>query len=881
MPEQDGENMKSIAHLIRFGAALGILGGMAPAAVAQGVDAGIIEEVLVTARKREDALQDVPLSVTAFTAGQLQQRSFRDLQDISQDTAGLVYENFATAGLSTAAVIRSMGQTFTTARIQNTAVFLDGVYLQRQSMINPGLMDLERVEIVKGPQNAQFGRNAFSGVVHYVTRQPESELTADARATYGDGGRMDAQGSVSIPLVPDTMFLRLSAGRSEFDGHTENAHPFAGAGPGGGTNGLVGGWDDQFYSASLRWMAAPDLEMGLSHYQTVSLREPQAFYNLNGARYAYDTAEFAGPPTFAFLAPLATNCNNTVTFSSRVPFPAAGPHAYCGELPTSPPVLTDPKLSAAGFADTSGRIVIDPRSLAVDSKSKITRFSLDYDMTESLNLNYQFGYVEHEADGHGTAEGRASLAGSTVAYAPVRQIPFPPFLEQLGPPGSYGAIAHASTFNANPGEALQAASHEMRLTRSAGGLTLRAGAYYSVNDDEDGGTFYFLPPCDGAANCGVRVPDGSSPLMGTYLAVIPAVPGQLNIGIPHLYDSGHGAFGNHVVYQDRVAALFGDLEWQLSDQFTVALEARNTWERKSFKQLSTTFANPIPDGVSDSDEIDFTFFTPRAILEWRPADANMLYGLVAKGVKTGGFNAVDPAANPEQAVYDEERNTTFEIGSKNRFFNDRMTLNAAAYLIDWNDLQGTEAATSPDAWTNDVVGNIGDAEVTGLEIDGLLVATDNFFIDYHIAYSNAQYTDAVYLSSVAGPHSSWGCNNSVCRADGRVDGNQVERTAKSQYGAGLNFVRGLGDGWQLGARIDFNYRSEMYATPMNLAHNGDRILSNASVNLSGDNWNVTLWGRNIFDEEYVANSFVLPSFTRYIVGLGARRTMGLTVSYSL
>ena len=881
MPALDGGNMKSIAHLIRFGVVLGVLGGMAPTAAAQGVDAGIIEEVIVTARKREDALQDVPLSVTAFSAEQLQRRSFRDLQDISQETSGLIYENFATAGLSTAAVIRGLGQTFTTARIQNTAVFLDGVYLQRQSMINPGLMDLERVEIVKGPQNAQFGRNAFSGVVHYVTRQPGNELSTDVRATYGDGGRMDAQGSLSIPLVPDTMFVRLSAGRSEFDGHTENAHPFADRGPGGGTNGLVGGWDDQFYSASLRWMAAPDLEMSLSHYRTDSLREPQAFYNLNGARYAYDTSEFTGPPTFAFLAPLAANCNHTVTFSSRAPFPAAGPHAYCGELPSSPPALSDPKLSAAGFGDTSGRIVIDPRSLAVDSTSKITRFNLDYDMTESLNLNYQFGHVEHMADGHGTAEGRASLAGSTVAYAPVRQTPFPPFIEQLGPPGSFGAIAHASTFNANPFEELEASSHEIRLTRSTEGLTLRAGAYFSKNDDEDGGVFYFLPPCDGAANCGVRVPDGSNPLMGTYLAVVPVVPGALNIGIPHVYASGHGAPGNHVVYQDKVTALFGDLEWQVSDQVTVALEARNTWEEKSFDQSSTTFGSAIPDSVAGSDEIEFSFFTPRAILEWTPTDASMLYGLVAKGVKTGGFNAVDPAANPGQAVYDEERNTTFEIGSKNRFFNDRMTLNAAAYLIDWQDVQGTEAAASPDAWTNDVVGNIGDAEVTGLEIDGLLVATDNFFIDFHMAYSDARYTDAVYLSSVAGPNSSWGCNNSVCRADGRVDGNQVERTAKSQYGAGLNFVQGLGNGWQLGARIDFNYRSEMYATPMNLAHNGDRTLSNASINFSGDNWNVTLWGRNIFDEEYVANSFVLPSFTRYIVGLGTRRTMGLTVSYSL
>ena len=91
---------------------------------------------------------------------------------------------------------------------------------------------------------------------------------------------------------------------------------------------------------------------------------------------------------------------------SGAPFPARGPHAYCGEFPSSPPALADVKLQAAGFGDTSGRIVIDPRSLALDSKTKITRFNFDYEMTDSLSLGYQFGYVDHDAHGSGTAEGR-------------------------------------------------------------------------------------------------------------------------------------------------------------------------------------------------------------------------------------------------------------------------------------------------------------------------------------------------------------------------------------------------------------------------------------------------------------------------------------------
>ena len=872
-----------------WGTSLGVLAsavlfpGLALPASAQDEGAGIIEEIVVTARKREDTLQEVPLSVTAFTTEQLEGRNFRDLQDVAQETSGLVYENFATAGLSTAAVVRGMGQTFTTARIQNTAVFLDGVYLQRQSMINPGLMDLERVEIVKGPQNSQFGRNAFSGVVNYVTKRSERELAADLSATYGNGDRVDARANASLPILADTLYLRLAVGTSTFDGHTGNDHPFASSGPGGdrNTDDRIGGWNDQFHSASLHWTPGLDWDIELGYYQTDSIREPQAFYNLNGARYAYDTAEFGGPPAFAFVAPLGTNCNETVTFSTRAPFPAQGPHAFCGELPTSPPVLPDPKLEAAGFGDTSGRIVIDPRSLAVDASSTITRLKIDYDLDESLDLSYQFGQVEHEADGFGTAEGRASLVGSSVAYVPVRQTPFPPFVQQLGPPGSFGAIAHAATFNATPSEALESTSHELRLTRSTEKLTLRVGLYQSQTDDEDGGTFFFVPPCSDGANCRVPVPSGANPLAGRFIAVVPVVPGAVHVGIPHVYDTGHGVLGNHVSYEDKVGAVFGDLEWQMSDRTTLAVEARYTTERKSFEQFSTTFGAPMPDNVAATDEQKFTFFTPRLILERKLADDNMVYGLVAQGVKTGGFNAVDPAANPGQAVYAEEQNTTYEIGTKNRFLDGRLTVNAAFYVIDWSDVQGSEAAASPDAWTNDVVGNIGDASVVGFEVDGWLRPSDNVSIDYHLAYTDAEYEDAVYLSSVAGPNSSWGCNGSVCRADGRVDGNQVERTAKWQYGAGLNVSRSLGDGWRLGARIDFNYRSKMYATPMNLAHNGDRMLANANASLAKGKLSFVMWGRNILDEEYVANSFVLPSFTRYIVGLGARRTIGVTVGYNL
>ena len=842
------------------------------------------ECLVVTAHRRDERLQDVALSITAFTAADIERRDLRDLHDIAQETSGLVYERYANSGLSSATVIRGMGQKSTTARIPNTAVFLDGIYLQRQSMLSLGLLALERVEVVKGPQNSQFGRNAFAGVVHYVTKPPTDERIGDFALTYGSGGRSDRRASVAGPLVANKLRGRLSIGQSTFDGHTANVHPFAHYGPANATNDLLGGGDDASYSAALIWTPSERWEIGAATYQTETLREPQPYYDLDGVRYAYDSGEFAGPPTFAWLGPTAANCLDTMTFSDRVPFPVEGLHAWCGEFPKSPPMLDDARLAEAGFGDTRGAIVVDPRSVALDARSRIARLNVRYHATPSMSLEYQFGYVEHEADSFGTVGGRSSLVGSLIPYTPVNETPTPPFITALGPPGSFGAVAATSIFNATPMEKLKATSHELRLTWIRGDLIARAGLHVSDNEDEDASTYRFVPPCTTAAVCRAPVWAANNPLAGRYIATAPVIPGERNVGVPHIFATGHGVRGDHAIYGDNIATVFGDVEWPIAEAWSLALEARYTREKKAFEQLSSTFGGPIPANVTTRKGGVFAFFTPRATLKWMPSDGHMLYGLVAKGVKTGGFNAVDLDQHPEQAHYDEERSHTFELGVKNRLFDNTLTLNAAVYRIDWQDIQGSEAANSTDAWTRDVIGNIGDADVVGFEVDGVWLASDRFFIDYSVAYSDAKYDEAIYLSAVAGAYSSWGCDDSVCRADGRVDGNQVERTSKNQYSVGFNYganLAGRRAGWSVNARLDFNYRSRMYATPMNLAHNGSRTLANASVHVALGPWRGTLWARNIGDAEYVGNSFVVPSFTRYIVGLGARRTLGLTLRYVL
>jgi len=829
------------------------------AAWAQTYGTTSADEIIVTARKKEETLDQVPLQISVFDAKTIETRDFRDLTDLAQSTPGLEYENYVSAGLSTAPVIRGMSQTFTTSRIQNTSAFLDGVYLQRQSMVNPGLMEIERVEVVKGPQSAVYGRNSFSGAINYISKAPTDELTGSLGGTVGTGGRYDYKASVSGPLIEDIIQFRLSYGKSDFDGHTDNDHPFANDGPSEfGTNDKLGGWDDELYSGEVTLNIDDALELGASYYRNKSQREPQGMYYLTGARGLFNDPTWAGPA-------VQGNCLNTTT-NGRLfgrPATATGNHAYCGELPSTP--VSDAGVDAAGYDST--QILVDPRSFIMASDSELLRLTANFDLSEKVSLNYLFSDIQHSADGFGVSEGRESIVGSPGIVG-TRTVG-PPFA-----PVTIPVIGNYTVFNANPQEQLESQSHELRVSYDGEKFDASIGAYASNVEDSDNGKFYFVAPCDNAVTCSVSVPDSTGVLTTTPPFQIPGI--------------GHGMPGNQSFYEDDIFAIFGNVNWDFGDGFSLITEARYERESSNFRQTTGTFGNSDPFSASEKSE----FFTPRATIRWTPSwgNGNMVYGLVAKGVKTGGFNPVDLNDNADQQTFKEETNWTYEIGGRGTYFDGRFSINGAAYYIDWKNIQGTEAPNSLNPFAADVTGNIGNAAVWGVEFDGYFNITDNFGLDYTLALLSPKYKNAIYESSKTinangSPDlsSSWGCTDLTpeCNANGDVSGNTLERTSTQQASLGINYSTpvSIGKDWDLSTRIDFNYRNKMYVTPLNLAHNGSRVISNANVSLSDNHLRISLWGKNIFGEDYVANSFALASFNRYVVGLGAGRTIGVTAAY--
>ncbi|MBM4232306.1 MAG: hypothetical protein FJ184_16530, partial [Gammaproteobacteria bacterium] len=191
------------------------------AAAQQGANAAddlALEEIVVTARKREESLQDVPLTVTAVTATQIAELGIKDSRDLALFTPG--FSNVASFGRSPLERPTIRGQS-NILGAANASYFVDGVYLSG-SASNTETANLERIEVIKGPQAALFGRATFAGAINYVTRKPSEEFIGQVTGTVGQFDQRDITAFISGPIIDGKLNFYLSGTRTEIGGFYNN-----------------------------------------------------------------------------------------------------------------------------------------------------------------------------------------------------------------------------------------------------------------------------------------------------------------------------------------------------------------------------------------------------------------------------------------------------------------------------------------------------------------------------------------------------------------------------------------------------------------------------------------------------------------------------------
>ena len=210
------------ACVVALGAALSAQAQQAALPNVPAASEGSLEEVVVTAERREENIQNVPISVQAFTAENLQERNLTDIHALGNLTPGVNLDAgapFSGDRSVLSASIRGIGQDdFAFNLNPGVGVYVDGVYLARTIGANQNLLDVDRVEILKGPQGTLFGANTIGGAISIVTHTPGDEQTFTAQATAGSFDRRDFGFSADIPIISGTLLSTISVSSQEQTG---------------------------------------------------------------------------------------------------------------------------------------------------------------------------------------------------------------------------------------------------------------------------------------------------------------------------------------------------------------------------------------------------------------------------------------------------------------------------------------------------------------------------------------------------------------------------------------------------------------------------------------------------------------------------------------
>lgn len=252
MHKQSNQN-RITAALPRLALAAGIALASA-AAHAQSGTSGALEEIVVTAEKREASLQDTAISISAFSAEQLREGGIQTSEQLTGFTPGLVIQRDVIGKV----VIRGVGtENFTIAGDPGVAISADGAYLARSSTSIFDLFDLERVEVLRGPQGTLYGRNATGGAINFISNRPTEEFEAFFQGDFGEFSKTRLEAAISGP-ISDRLLGRFSALVHKRDGYTDNVFPDVG-------RGLDELDDKDLFAArgQLTWLAADNVTVNL------------------------------------------------------------------------------------------------------------------------------------------------------------------------------------------------------------------------------------------------------------------------------------------------------------------------------------------------------------------------------------------------------------------------------------------------------------------------------------------------------------------------------------------------------------------------------------------------------------------------------------------
>jgi outer membrane receptor protein involved in Fe transport len=730
------DNATTLRRLLACGASAAALTALAAPAAAQ-TTGNVIQELVVTAQKREEALQDVPIAVSAFSQETLERARIDGGPNLVLQVPNVQFSKGNFTGYNFQ--IRGIGSKLVAASGDaGTGIHLNNAPLIANNLFETEFYDMERVEVLRGPQGTLYGRNATGGVVNLITAKPTDTFGASARAEYGNYNSIKLRGMVNMPLG-DMLSLRVAGNYLKRDGYGTNLA----TGNDADDRDLWGGRATLAFSPTERlrtWLLFDHFEEddNRSRIGKQFCTKDVGPSNVGGLAFSAIApvgqiqrglfSQGCSPSSLYDPSALGT-VNSQATLGGL--FGALGGFqtgdAYAGKMQTS-----DPRDIESLF---------DP---IYKSKTDIYEFNAEFDVTENVTMNWLSAYTYYKL--YTRQDYNRYLPSTTFNTTPnpVNAFAAAPI------PGGYGALYSAlfpggaindpqngrqnrfTTSDISSGYTEQW-SHEVRFQSNfdgpfnynVGGLITKywsTGDYYVMFNTGTG--YYQINNLLTAGNANCTGGTGC-------VAIDPSAdPTRL----------GHNYYDSYGPYRLLSYAGFGELYWQMADNFKWTFGLRYTVDDKRVIAhsvgLGVPGSGPIPIGLQ---KVKFKEPTGRIGFDWKPdlgmTDDTLVYAFYTRGYKGGGLNPpFSPGIGvvPVPATFEPEFINAYEIGTKNTLMDGSLVLNLTGFYYDYKGYQVSKIINR-----TSINENI-DAQVMGLEFETIWQPVSGLRLNAQVGYLDTE-----------------------------------------------------------------------------------------------------------------------------------------------
>lgn len=660
---------------------------LAAPALAQEAAGGLVDELIVTAQKREESIQDVPIAVSAYGEDALRAQRIDGVGNLVNSVPNLTFQR---RSLRTNFQIRGVGaQLIASTGDDGVGVHLNNAPLTANRIADAEFFDVQRVEVLRGPQGTLYGRNATGGVVNVITNKPGHDFAASVTAEVANYDTIRAQGFVNLP-IGDMFAVRLAAFGLDRAGYTKNT------------------LNDQRLDGRQIWAGRATVAFEPSStFRATALWEGFAEDDTRGARKALCKRD----PGLASVGGVATGVAQAALSQGCLPASVYDDDVYDATnlLATFPGILgrqiglwsADPNAGGSVSrnlreVEVTGRPIYRPRT-------DIYQLELAWDATPGLTLTSLTSYTENENYSRGDSSGlRTPTPFGVTRFTPTGTLT----------DGQFGVTDRFEAASGGAGHNEQW-TQELRVQSDfEGPINFNVGGIYI--DYSSSSTTY------SASNV-------------TTLAARTLAPTAYVDPLADPDFTGHNYFISLTEYDLTSKALFGELYWQATETLRVTGGLRYTDDKKKTRGSGATLLAPGRGPIFGAEQrVRFKETTGRLNIDWSPdlsfTDSTLVYASYSKGYKGGGFNPPGVVALGLRESFQPEFVNAYEIGTKNTLLDGTLILNLTGFYYDYKGYQ-IARSVNRSIYNENI-----DATIKGVELESVWEPVRNLRLNANIGY---------------------------------------------------------------------------------------------------------------------------------------------------